>query len=359
MPLFYILYLHVHPVKGLNNSGKLELCSSSPRPHRRQRRHSRLVHSPSITLCHNRLNLDSGRKTTYYGWLWNLIMVGCTFKRAGEHISLYAAVENVSGFRHIVPSSNQSEEQLCRGSSLQRHTDDEVSNVRTLALLCHLHRGLQAFHRLQQTQLQARGHWVGSHPVRGTQSQVVAAMSQLLYRTDIQCDVVGCNPSVHRGVYNQVVIMLDCVGNICTWWKQREWTRFLYYHMHTVIYQKQIAPTVSDRLTSLSHKLDMNRFAIERIAFSAICWHVPAKAPDYTKLSDRLLNGDGSLSCDVPVACGALDTDCKNTRMGESVHHCGLHPTSDRLNGVNNLNNVALNWYFVVKTQHLAHFTGL
>lgn len=118
---------------------------------------------------------------------------------------------------------------------------------------------------------------------------------------------------------------------------------------HMVIYQKQITPSVSDRLTFLNHKLDMDRFAIEHIAFSAICWHVPAKAPDYTKLSDRLLNGDGSLSCDVPVACGALDTDCKNTRMGESVHHCGLHPISDGLNAVNNPNNVTMIWYSWLK----------
>lgn len=95
-----------------------------------------------------------------------------------------------------------------------------------------------------------------------------------------------------------------------------------------VTFQRQI---VCDRLTSLNHNLDTGRLAAERAAFGAICWRVSAKATNCTKLSNRLLDGDDAVCCDAPVACRAHHTDCKHTRLVESVHHSGLHPKGDRL----------------------------
>lgn len=78
---------------------------------------------------------------------------GRTFKWAGERKSLCAAIEHVSVLWQRVASSGQSEEQLCRGSPLQRHADDQISQVWAVTILCPLHWGLQAFHRPQKAQL--------------------------------------------------------------------------------------------------------------------------------------------------------------------------------------------------------------
>lgn len=128
-------------------------------------------------------------------------------------------------------------------------------------------------------------------------------------------------------------------------WGEREWYHYAVFQSFLL---EGLSP-IFERLTLFNLNLDVHRSVMEHVAFTAICWHISAIAPNDTELSDRFLDGYSFLCCYTPVTCGALHTDCKNTRMSEFVHHSALHSTDKMHKYIQSVNvNLCISANFLV-----------
>lgn len=79
-------------------------------------------------------------------------------------------------------------------------------------------------------------------------------------------------------------------------------------------------------LTSFYFNLDLKGASVQGLAVCTIYWLVHAIAHDDTKLPDGLLNGDGFLSCHMPLTGGTLHPNHEDTRTGVFMNHTALQP---------------------------------
>ena len=82
--------------------------------------------------------------------------------------------------------------------------------------------------------------------------------------------------------------------------------------------------------------MELKRRPVESLACSTFCGQVLAVAGDDTKLTNGLLNGDDSLSSDMPVAGGTLHPHCENPRLAVFVHNTTVHSGREPNNEYNN-----------------------
>lgn len=126
-------------------------------------------------------------------------------------------MQHLMHLREAVIGSRQHEMQLHRSSPSQSHIDMEDTH-RTLLMLT-LHVCHEAFHWLQQAQIQDGGDIYRRHPVESHNSKLVAAWSELLLYFWRYRDVMGNDPSDSRCGDQLCISMLNFVGYICSWWR--------------------------------------------------------------------------------------------------------------------------------------------
>ena len=87
-----------------------------------------------------------------------------------------------------------------------------------------------------------------------------------------------------------------------------------------------------DLLTGLNVNVDLKRCPVESSAWRTFCGQVLAVARDDAKLPHGLLDGDDSLSSDVPVAGGALHPHREHPWLAVFVHNTTVHSGREQKN---------------------------